>query len=100
MNTNNNTTMRKQWTADDYRAIKGVKRNDVEAIKEIAKKMGRTYASVYAKVWKYGAKGRLPKFKRTGNDHIQSKVRMTRHFVIVKDYKSISLVRGAVRIKI
>lgn len=92
--------MRKAWTASDYKAIKGIKRNDVEAIKEIAKKMGRTYASVYIKVWKHGAKGKLPVFKRTGNDHVQSKVRMTRHFVIVKDYKSISLVKGAVRIKL
>lgn len=92
--------MRKPWTAADYKAIKGVKRNDVESIKSIAKQMGRTYAAVYVKVWRYGAKGKLPVFKRTGNDHVQSKVRMTRHFVIVKDYKSISLVKGAVRIKL
>lgn len=96
--------MRKQWTADDYRAIKGVKLDNVDAIKSIAKKIGRTYMSVYTKVWDSSAKKktavRKPKFRPKELLDVKSKVSMTKHYVIVKDYKSISLINGAVRIKL
>ena len=93
--------MRKAWTKDDYKAIKGISRHDVDAIKELAKKMGRTYASVYVKVWHASKNKPLKKvFRKKVLPDVTSKVRMTRHFVIVKDYKSISLLRGAVRIKL
>ncbi len=93
--------MRKAWTKDDYKAIKGISRHDVDAIKELAKKMGRTYASVYVKVW-HATNGKPMKkvFRKKVLPDVTSKVRMTKHFVIVKDYKSISLLRGAVRIKL
>jgi hypothetical protein len=88
--------MRKQWTAQDYRAIKGVKRNEIERIKDIAKTLGRTYASVYVKVWQGGKR----KAKVTREAKTNSKVKVTKQYVIVKDYKSISLINGSVRIKL
>lgn len=88
--------MRKEWTAQDYRAIKGVKRNEIDRIKDIAKTLGRTYASVYVKVWQ----GSKRKAKVTREAKTNSKVKMTKQYVIVKDYKSISLINGSVRIKL
>lgn len=92
---------RKTWSADDLKAIKGIGRHDIEAIKEVAKRLGRTYASVYIKVWA-ASKGKLKKasFRKKVLPDVTSKVRMTKHYVIVRDYKSISLLRGAVRIKL
>jgi hypothetical protein len=39
-------------------------------------------------------------FRKKVLPDVTSKVRMTKHFVIIKDYKSISLLRGSVRIKL
>lgn len=86
--------MRKQWTAQDYRAIKGVKVNEIDRIKDIAKTLGRTYASVYVKVWQ-GVRRKVKQEAKT-----DSKVKVTKQYVIVKDYKSISLINGSVRIKL
>lgn len=96
------------WTAQDYKAIKGLKRNDKQGIKEVAKQIGRSYAAVYTKVWaKEGKKGyRVTTQQRilnAGYDpqaRVRSKVRMTRSFVIIRDYKSMSIVNGALRVKL
>lgn len=94
---------KQRWTAQQVKALRGIKRTDRDAIMEIASRIGRSYAATYSKVWNLTgktkrvatvAKRSTPTLKR------MSKVRVTARYVIVRKALHVSMKNGLIRIKI
>ena len=87
---------KQRWTAQQVKALRGIKRGDKAAMVDIAKRMSRSYASIYSMVWKLtgGGKRSAPSKAKMG------KVRVTARYVIVRKPVHVSMKDSVIRIKL
>jgi predicted house-cleaning NTP pyrophosphatase (Maf/HAM1 superfamily) len=92
-----------RWNQEELSLLQGLQSTDTKKISSVAKKTKRSFMSVYSKIWtmnkpnKKRKKRRIIKELTSANNH---QVRVTGGYVIVSNYKHISLKDGNVRVKL
>lgn len=87
--------MRKQWTQQELKALRGVNPKDKELVTQLAKELGRKEHSVKCKLYYLASKKRKPRVKADTENVV-----VTQTHVYIKNYTKLCIVGKSLNIKL
>lgn len=87
--------MRKQWTQQELKALRGVNPNDKGLVTQLAKELNRSERSVLQKLYYLASKKRKPRAKADTENVV-----VTQTHVYIKNYTKLCIVGKSLNIKL